>query len=526
MSSLDTVCRVVEVLCDGCKVANGTIDVLEESDSQTRNLGLSACAGKAVVAGINIAAVVAEASGASTGVVAGMRIAELGLRIIEFPISLAKTVADGPVLASSLDVMKFFEKRLISTFSGLMRCSSDIEACVARERLALSDEELAKVRIPIFDSGEAPVIIGYRTPTREECRITLERAMTANTILSPVVLCTKLGLFSSAVRKASTIFHRVFSNHQTEQQILERFGVSELPNVLEQEHDPLDLLRWPCIPEALQNDPVLKRYICPISLSPIRYPVGDPNGVTIYDFPNIVQALRVNPVSPVTRRPLHVEQLIPKPALLALINSRLLAYEEKIKQYLREGGTPAVDGRVAQVALEENPRLAASFSGSSITIQQPARSAEGVQNSQGAAQQTTATSVALSSIQDIGEISRSVVYLRSLADLMKQGKMLEIAPAILRGWRGYFGELFCPISNLPIVNVVAPEMEGSSSVFYDRRALEAWLAEHPNGRPPGWPEQVSTSKIVAPREVQALLARRWNSLADRLCQEADTLEKN
>src|SRR6185437_2029138 len=47
--------------------------------------------------------------------------------------------------------------------------------------------------------------------------------------------------------------------------------------------DRLNLLAMSRILPALHNDLVLRRYVCPISQTPIRHAVGDPNGREVYE---------------------------------------------------------------------------------------------------------------------------------------------------------------------------------------------------------------------------------------------------
>ncbi len=80
----------------------------------------------------------------------------------------------------------------------------------------------------------------------------------------------------------------------------------------------------PLIPEDLSEDPILQRYICPISKEPIRYPVLDPtNGISIYERSAIMNALLERWSSPVTRKSLTPTELIPLFALNAFIESRI-----------------------------------------------------------------------------------------------------------------------------------------------------------------------------------------------------------
>jgi hypothetical protein len=97
-----------------------------------------------------------------------------------------------------------------------------------------------------------------------------------------------------------------------------------------------NLLALEEIPLPLHADGVFRRYICPITHQPIRFPVGDPNGNTIYERSAILNWLQVRRVSPITRRPLFPHQLIPKPGLQALIDHRLGFHERRLWNYLQQ----------------------------------------------------------------------------------------------------------------------------------------------------------------------------------------------
>jgi len=94
------------------------------------------------------------------------------------------------------------------------------------------------------------------------------------------------------------------------------------------------------VPVQLHQDLVLSRYICPITQCPIRFPVGDPNGRTIYEKEAIEKWIEKEGTSPVTRGPLDKSALIPQPALQILIENRLRFwfFESKFKDQLNPKG--------------------------------------------------------------------------------------------------------------------------------------------------------------------------------------------
>lgn len=97
------------------------------------------------------------------------------------------------------------------------------------------------------------------------------------------------------------------------------------------------------IPPAFHDDLILRRYICPITLEPIRYPVEDPtthhrqqelNNPTLYERSAIVNSLMVRSLSPITREPLTADQLIDRPDIQFIIEDRLREHSSKLWQYL------------------------------------------------------------------------------------------------------------------------------------------------------------------------------------------------
>ncbi|MGL4540746.1 MAG: hypothetical protein ACRCU0_07240 [Candidatus Rhabdochlamydia sp.] len=97
------------------------------------------------------------------------------------------------------------------------------------------------------------------------------------------------------------------------------------------------------IPAAFHDDVVLRRYICPITLEPIRYPVQDPttlhrqqdqNNPTLYEKSAIINSLMVRPLSPMTRDPLTADQLIDRPDIQFFIEDRLRDHSSRLWAYL------------------------------------------------------------------------------------------------------------------------------------------------------------------------------------------------
>src|SRR3990167_3305995 len=126
-------------------------------------------------------------------------------------------------------------------------------------------------------SRDGSDIIGYRTIDPEECQINMK-------------ISRKFAEFAT--------YSRVVS----EAKVLERVGTScqgiteklieyyELRTALREGREleilidgRIDLNRLNAIPLILHDDPVFRENICPINQTPIRDPVRDPNGITVYE---------------------------------------------------------------------------------------------------------------------------------------------------------------------------------------------------------------------------------------------------
>lgn len=102
-----------------------------------------------------------------------------------------------------------------------------------------------------------------------------------------------------------------------------------------------DVSELPTVPVQLHQDIVLSQRTCPITLTPIRFPVGDPNGSTIYERASIEKWIEEHGTSPVTRAPLDRSALVPQPVLQQVINNRLAFwfFKSKLKGQLNPGGS-------------------------------------------------------------------------------------------------------------------------------------------------------------------------------------------
>jgi len=97
-----------------------------------------------------------------------------------------------------------------------------------------------------------------------------------------------------------------------------------------------NLLALDFIPQALHHDPILSRHICPITNHPIRFIVGDPDGITFYERSEIMRIINEDGISPATRQPLIASQLVTRADLQQQIDSRLAFHERQNRDAHRQ----------------------------------------------------------------------------------------------------------------------------------------------------------------------------------------------
>ncbi|OGN66209.1 MAG: hypothetical protein A2888_00820 [Chlamydiae bacterium RIFCSPLOWO2_01_FULL_28_7] len=154
-----------------------------------------------------------------------------------------------------------------------------------------------------------------------------------------------------------TGYYKLTKHHITESKNSERVNAScqgitekliqfyKLRTALREGREPeilvngrIDLNGLDAIPLILHDDQVFRENICPINKTPIRDPVRDPDGNTVYERAAIYNLLNLRQESPVTGLPLTKEQLQDMPDMRAVIDGRLHVLQDGIiAQLQREG---------------------------------------------------------------------------------------------------------------------------------------------------------------------------------------------
>ena len=115
------------------------------------------------------------------------------------------------------------------------------------------------------------------------------------------------------------------------------------------------------IPSALYQDRIFGRCVCPITLLPIRHPVGDSTiegnnrDSIVYERSAIEEVIRLSHRSPISRKPLTVAQLVPKPAVQRAIDDRLMFYEQGLRKFAQEIAPRESNAALEQAAIREVP---------------------------------------------------------------------------------------------------------------------------------------------------------------------------
>ena len=222
----------------------------------------------------------------------------------------------------------------LSTIVAYMSMTTEYGYYDQKKYLEMSPAELANIQLPVYgkakkenlvqivggipfalDETDEVQIVGYRPVDLQECRNELASAQKTSMIFS---------IFELLLKKTDLV-DSIYDMYNFE-------PISE-------------------IPEAWYSDAVFSRYNCVITQAPIRNPVADPNGVQLYEKAAIIKWLRDRGTSPMTRRPTHESNLLPRPHLRALIDHRLAFQKEYNGTRLQDPPNQELQERADQ----ENP---------------------------------------------------------------------------------------------------------------------------------------------------------------------------
>ncbi|MGL5626550.1 MAG: U-box domain-containing protein [Candidatus Rhabdochlamydia sp.] len=206
--------------------------------------------------------------------------------------------------------MPLLEKSVIAPLADVIRVASEQSAYEVRHVLDTCSEELS-------------------TPVKNE---QLQKLQTLESRIRKAFY-TRIGAETSLISWGMDVMVQNYIDylrvHQNEQ---------------EDPREIFSLLHLSIIPPFLHNDEILKKYICSITLEPIRDPVQDPTTAscenpTLYEKSAITRWLEIRGKSPVTQKELTLDRLIPKPDIKCIIDLRLQFHQTNMDTYLAESTT-------------------------------------------------------------------------------------------------------------------------------------------------------------------------------------------
>ena len=251
-------------------------------------------------------------------------------------------------------LIKCLERGVLSPLTDFVRVGNELDVYDEKQYLEMTPEELAKHPRPIYKNvgdADSPIIVidHYEPRTKENCQAYIDQFTHNANCASGMKCALDAGVLRISMKTAYYALITLLQQNAAPQTgpTLSPTATASNTNVLniEQEEenpldliDSIDLIHQKSIPSILATiDPFFQDYLCSISHTPMKDPVQDPTGGShLYDKVWILWALRRERKSPITRLPLQPHQLIPRPDLKALINTRLRMHQERIQQIMEQ----------------------------------------------------------------------------------------------------------------------------------------------------------------------------------------------
>ena len=226
--------------------------------------------------------------------------------------------------------LQVIEQGFVLPLAEMLKSLSSHSFYAEKHFLEMSPEEQKKAQRPIYEMGfDCQInLTGYKPVDIAECKRNMKSLRKLYNRLTLVGVGAKLGVVSGARVAYDRLYEYLQEIHAAQR------AANHIEDVAEE--DQFNLVNLGIIPAPLHEDIVFRRYVCPITLLPIRHPVGDPNGHTLYERGAILQWLQLHHFSPITHLPLTPAMLIPKPGLQALIDNRLRFHQDRLWEYIQQ----------------------------------------------------------------------------------------------------------------------------------------------------------------------------------------------
>lgn len=326
-----------------------TVDAMEKAqEGQPDLIKTASLVNKMTMLGFTAVEIGGLLAGAKSSFLSNLKSIELLPRLAQLPLALtqeAQNLAENP---NAKNGIRLVERGIIAPIGDLVRVAAEGSLYYEKHFIEMSPEDLANAKRPIIEQvGEDIRIVGYRPVDLEECKRNAEMSQKVATGAAIVRIGAELGLAEKGYTLGQNVYEGIarFFHHHARRipAILRRINAVAAaggnPNApVVQQVFSLRALGF--IPSPLHGDAVFSRFLCPITQMPIRHPVCDPNGQTLYERSAICAWLAQRPVSPVTRAPMAVVDLLERPAVQALIDQRLVHHEQNLWDYLEHN--PAV----------------------------------------------------------------------------------------------------------------------------------------------------------------------------------------
>ena len=214
--------------------------------------------------------------------------------------------------------LRFFEQGIVAPAVDSLRLLAEYNRDAAQIELDLVTQDPNAQR-PIWEDHREPgdeyptwVLVGYEPINPEECRRIISEADAAayNSAAIRVVATSRGG--SGCVDQMYKLVNSFL--------------------YLRKHHNAVGCLRTlHTIPTRLYADTIFGTYVCPITGKPIRHPIADPDGVTIYEEEAIRGRINQGDnISQQTNSIITPWNLIPRPDIQQIIDDRLKEIEERI----------------------------------------------------------------------------------------------------------------------------------------------------------------------------------------------------
>lgn len=316
MSAISGIVKGFQVVIDGTKIVSDVHKLVHANQDRSRRSISVAMRTLAYSAGLFV---LAKSGETTNKTLAKVKHFEAGMLLCDATFNPVQEY----LLSAERSWTGFFETVLAAPYAAVIRANTESAVFENRHLLTLPDEQ-RKVSFLNDDHHS----IEQREISKAECQANIERAESAIPALNMIEIGLKLRVGSLVKSGFVGLYQKIIDDIARRQIDLQIAG-NRLADI------QLNNLSY--IPEQLYDDQVFSRYECAITAAPIRDPVCDSNGVTLYERAAILSWIDIHHTSPITRSPLVAHQLLERPALRALIDARLQFHQQRIDNAMEQG---------------------------------------------------------------------------------------------------------------------------------------------------------------------------------------------